>query len=97
MMGVMGTTDGLASFFSTMFGRPVVDKTGITGGRYYLMFEVPKEDMPTPSVDGINYIQSTANGAVFGAIKEQLGLMLVAGKAPVEVLVIDRIERPSEN
>jgi uncharacterized protein (TIGR03435 family) len=35
--------------------------------------------------------------AFFSAIREQLGLMLVPSKAPVEVIVVDRIEQPSAN
>ena len=34
---------------------------------------------------------------LFTAVEEQLGLKLVPTKAPVQVLVIDHIERPSEN
>jgi uncharacterized protein (TIGR03435 family) len=34
---------------------------------------------------------------LFGAFQEQLGLKLEATKAPVEVLVVDRVQKPSEN
>jgi uncharacterized protein (TIGR03435 family) len=34
---------------------------------------------------------------LFTAIQEQIGLKLEAAKAPVEVLVIDKVEKPSEN
>ncbi|MEP6961285.1 MAG: TIGR03435 family protein [Acidobacteriota bacterium] len=36
-------------------------------------------------------------GSIFSAVQEQLGLRLEAQKVPVEVLVIDHIERPSQN
>jgi uncharacterized protein (TIGR03435 family) len=35
--------------------------------------------------------------SVFTAIEEQLGLKLISGKGPVEVIVIDHVERPSAN
>ena len=45
---------------------------------------------PPPSID--------PNGpSLFTALQEQLGLKLESGKGPVEILVIDHIERPSEN
>ena len=35
--------------------------------------------------------------SIFDALKDQLGLMLTPQKGPVEILVIDSVERPSEN
>jgi uncharacterized protein (TIGR03435 family) len=34
---------------------------------------------------------------LFGAVQQQLGLKIESGKAPVEVLVVDKIQKPSEN
>jgi uncharacterized protein (TIGR03435 family) len=65
--------------------RPVIDRTGLTGTYDYQL---------EWSVD------SDATGVgptIFTAIQEQLGLRLEAVKAPVDTLVIDHIERPSQN
>ncbi len=77
----------LAPLFSVILGRTVVDQTGITGAfSVHLRFapdEVPAADATGPSI--------------FTAVQEQLGLKLESGKGPVEVLVIDSVEKPSEN
>jgi len=64
-----------------MLDQPVIDKTGLTA-RYTYKFE-PSRDPAGPSL--------------FTAVEEQLGLKLESGKAPVEILQIDRLERPSAN
>ena len=89
-----GTTlDRFAQLLTGALGRPVIDRTGITG-----VFEIHLES----DVDGTIYerIQSRADDsppAVFDAFESQLGLKLEPVKAPVEVLVIDHAEKPSEN
>jgi uncharacterized protein (TIGR03435 family) len=92
------TMPGLATFLSMLLDRTVVDKTAITGTfRVHLTF-VPDQDTPSqfpgpPSAPG-----NVADGPnIFNAIQEQLGLTLVPAKGPVEVLVIDHVEKPSEN
>ncbi len=65
-------------------GRPVLDKTGI---------ETPYDCQMTWSHDG-----SVENGEFFfSALQNQIGLKLQPAKDPTEVLVIDAIERPSQN
>ncbi len=63
-------------------GRNVVDQTGLKGD-YKFTFDVPSKTDPDLSV--------------FTALEEQLGLKLEPAKAPVQVLVIDQVERPSAN
>ena len=67
--------------------RPVIDRTGLTGD-----FEFELEFAPFNATAA----DSTAPD-LFTAIQEQLGLKLESARAPVEVLVVDRAERPSEN
>ena len=72
-------------------GRPVIDKTGLTGSFDYELRWTPDE----PSPDGG---AARAGGpSIFAAVEEQLGLKLEPQRGPVEVLVIDSIERPTPN
>jgi uncharacterized protein (TIGR03435 family) len=66
--------------------RPVLDKTGIAGA-----FDFTLPAIPYPAPDGVD------PAWIFAAIREQLGLVLKPAKGAVEVLVIDRAERPSPN
>ena len=70
-------------------GRPVLDKTGLTGG-----FDIDLKWTPALGTDAPAGADAVS---IFTAVQEQLGLRLENGSAPLDVLVIDRIERPSEN
>jgi uncharacterized protein (TIGR03435 family) len=65
--------------------RLVVDKTGLAG-----TYDFNLNWSPSTDSDGTGPSISTA-------IQEQLGLKLESTKGPVEVLVIDHIEKPSQN
>jgi len=82
----------LAEELSKEAGRPVIDKTGING-RYDLKVRW------TPDVDAatVGNASPDAPPSIFTALTEQLGLKLEPGKAPVQVLVIDRVELPTGN
>jgi uncharacterized protein (TIGR03435 family) len=69
--------------------RPVVDKTGLTGYfDFKLQFapESPAADQPVSS-----------DPSIFTAVQEQLGLKLEATKVPVDLLVIDSVQKPTAN
>jgi len=68
-------------------GRPIVDRTGLTGHYNFVLKWTPDQDSASPD----------AGPSIFTAIQEQLGLKLEPIKAPVQILVVDHIERPSEN
>ena len=87
-----GTLQGFADLLGMVLDRPVVDKTGISG-LFQMRLAFSPDDLASPR-------PTTADpGApgIFQAIQEQLGLRLVPAKGPVDVLVIDHIERPSAN
>ncbi len=87
---LFGTTlTDLGIFLSSGAGRPIEDKTGLTG-KYDITLEL---DM-SPGPDGARPDPATV---VITALQEQLGLKLEPAKASVETLVIDHVERPSEN
>jgi uncharacterized protein (TIGR03435 family) len=69
--------------------RPAVDHTGLTG-RYDFQLKWALDDSKE-SVDG------TLGPGLFTALQEQLGLKLEPTKAPVDVLVVDKVERPGAN
>jgi len=75
-------------------GRPVIDRTGLTG-RYDLKLQwVPDESQPNSG--GEAPPTDSAGPSLFAAMHE-LGLNLTAIRGPVEVLVIDHLEKPSAN
>jgi uncharacterized protein (TIGR03435 family) len=74
--------------------RPVMDQTGLTGRYDFDLEFAPDESLwggilPRP--------ENADKPGLFEAVREQLGLRLEATKGPVDAIVIDRIERPSEN
>jgi uncharacterized protein (TIGR03435 family) len=70
---------------SGIVGRPVLDKTGITGSfMFMLAYSGNSDDSPSPDI--------------FGAVEEELGLKLEPQKGPVEILKVDSAERvPDQN
>lgn len=75
----------LASYVGNRLGRIVVDKTGLSD-TYDFTLEWAPDDAPDSSVPSL-----------VTALHEQLGLRLELQKSPVEVLVIDSLEKPPEN
>jgi uncharacterized protein (TIGR03435 family) len=69
--------------------RPVVDKTGFAG-TYDLKIEATPEFR-------MNRDSEFGDISVFTAVQEQLGLKLESQRAPIEILVVDQVEKPSAN
>ena len=75
--------------------RPVVDKTGLSG-KYNADANWSFEGRPVPAGAPVFRMNPDAPD-LFTALREQLGLRLQSERGPVEVLVIDRMERPTED
>ena len=81
--------DVLTRYLSSEVGRNVVDKTGLSGS-----FDITMNWMPAMASAADS---DTSGATIFTALEEQLGLKLVSAKGPVKVLVIDSVEKPSED
>ena len=94
MVGRGQSPGALARMLSLFAGRPVVDRTGLSGG-YDFDLRFPELNAPAggrggdPSNDG--------GGGVFVAVQEQLGLKLEPIRGPLEFVVVDGAARPTEN
>lgn len=84
-----------STFLARQTGRSVTDKTGIAGDFDFTLDWTPDEGVAGAPVDGGAPAQQFP--PFFLALQEQLGLRLDQQKGPVEVLVVERAERPSEN
>jgi uncharacterized protein (TIGR03435 family) len=91
--------DFAARLQSGILDRPVVDQTNLHGKYDFLLKWTPDESQFNQVGARIPPPSDVANAppGLFTAIQEQLGLKLSPKKAFVDVLVIDHIERPSEN
>jgi uncharacterized protein (TIGR03435 family) len=85
------TVDELSHSLILFGGKRVVDQTGLKGRYDFKLTWRPDR----PETDNTSEISNAP--VLLTALREQLGLQLVATKAPIEVIVIDHIERPSEN
>ena len=70
----------------------MVDKTNLTG-KYDVDLQWTPESVRLQSAP----VDEPTSPSIFTAVQEQLGLKLESAKGPVKTLVIDHVERPSEN
>jgi uncharacterized protein (TIGR03435 family) len=84
----------LSNQLRTVTGRPVVDRTGITGDFNYSIEFTPFSAPPDAVLQGRPIV---AGPTLFTALEETLGLHLEPARVPIEFLVIERVERPTEN
>jgi uncharacterized protein (TIGR03435 family) len=91
----------LTDLITGLVDRPVVNKTGLTGEFEIHLAYTPDALAASPGVPGSRPADADATADpgpnIFTAMQEQLGLKLQPAKGPVEVLVIDHVEKPTEN
>ena len=95
----------LCFYLSQTLRVPVVDQTGLNGFYDFTLEWMPQIDLPPPgpnipdqiTVESQTKVVDAIQSAMISALRAQLGLKLESRKAPVEVFVIDHVERPSEN
>jgi uncharacterized protein (TIGR03435 family) len=91
LAGTRLTMDTIATVLSRQFEQEVLNRTDLPG-KYDFQLDWTPDSGSCPGADGASALPS-----IFTAIQQQLGLKLESGKGPVELLVIDHVERPSEN
>jgi uncharacterized protein (TIGR03435 family) len=87
LIGKNCTIADISSELSDGVGRKVIDKTGLPG----------HSDITLKWSDDVAAEQSGPNVDLFTALEEQLGLKLQPSKAPIDTLIIDHVEMPTQN
>jgi uncharacterized protein (TIGR03435 family) len=104
MLGGQVSTTDLAQSLTSILGRTILDKTGFTG-KFDLHLEFALDEalagLLGPNAPPFR-LQERRPGeldspSIFAALQQQLGLKLESSKGPAEVLVVDHVERPTEN
>jgi len=85
MAQIVGTFSGMGNL-----GRPVVDQTGLTGTYDWVMEFIDEREghFVPPDAEGLSFT---------GALEKQVGMKLAPTKTTIETLIVDHIERPTEN
>jgi uncharacterized protein (TIGR03435 family) len=90
------TMSALANVLTMLLNRVVRDQTGLTGG-FDADAEFNPEGLPGMNAQAVDANRGTDLPSLFVVLQERLGLKLEATTGPVDVLVIDHVERPTPN
>lgn len=88
------TIGSLAVLLSGTLGQPVVDKTGLDGNYDVKLHWAPDDEAGSSQVSAASL---DSGPSLFSALQEQLGLKLEPAREPMDTIVVDHLERPSEN
>lgn len=91
------TMQMLAYVLSQLVGGPVQDQTGLTGAFEGKLEWTPEPGEPSLVPDSTPTPNLSGRPPLFTALQEQLGLRLESTGGPVEMIVVDNVEKPSEN
>jgi len=92
LIGQNVTMEKLAATLSVLVERKVINRTGLTG-----TYDVTLHFQIVPLEAEASAPDPSAPPSIFTALQGQLGLKLESTKGPVDVIVIDHVEEPSEN
>ncbi len=86
----------LADLLARITGRQVLDETSLKGAFNFILEWTPDETQKNvPPNDGA--LAGASGPSIFSALQDQLGLKLEGRKGPVEILVVDHIEKAAAN
>lgn len=90
MQGNAVSLEMFSRVLGRLLSRPVVDRTGLTGS-----FDLDLRYRPEPGLAAAGPPVDADIPSIFTALQEQLGLRVVNGRASVDVLIVDALERPT--
>jgi len=100
LVATTASMKSLAQALAMILGHAVRDETGLDGAYDFKMDWTPDSTMPltrVPAPDDPAAASDAAHPSIFTALTEQLGLRLKSRKGPVQVYVVEMVERPEEN
>jgi bla regulator protein blaR1 len=88
-----------AKILAPLLSRSVIDRTGLDGTYELNLQWTPLigQDGPVPGVDNTELPADANEPPIFSAIQEQLGLQLKSQRGPVDIIIIERVKKPSDN
>jgi uncharacterized protein (TIGR03435 family) len=91
IVGQQATLSSLLFVLTDFSGRPVIDQTGLTAKYDFDLRWSPDERPADPAPS------ATSGPGLFTALEEQLGLKLEPANGPLNIVIVEHIEKPSEN